>query len=654
MMPRMGTTAPQEIPESAAPSEEGGVRAAIVEAARRVAQREGVAEMTLTDVAREAHAAASDIYAFFTSKNDLLQAVVADDLAALAKTMRRSLEHPSGASETELPVADAIPVALAANEPAVAASACAVENSELHDTQGQPMQATEPLPNEKPEAPEPAAPSSVQETPRRFPVVQPLREAPRSAVADANATTAGAIARLEDAVAKLQATPVDQWLERRLREFERTLYALQHNQNHRASPNTFEQGLQTLRESLDAIEMRHTMAADEAARATGERFDTVDKRLREMLSELQAESVHLAKRITALENLAFASRPDQMPPPVEAFAAAEAPESGAGQAQESGETHDPANEPVTQNGDETVPSYLMAARRSAQAAAQQASEDLRGRAIATRPKKILLLAACGALLVLTVLLAGVGIMLRNSSMNGDTVPARNAAPVHLAPAAAKPLRHRASQRAIPKAPQANLRELAQTGNASAELLVGLEYLEGKGVAKNEAMAVDWLSRAAAKGQPVAQYDLGALYADGRGVHADPVQAFQWFGSAALRGNRRAMHFLAIAYAEGVGTTKNLGEAARWFERAANLGAVNSQFNIAVLYERGLGVPQSLTTAYTWYAIAARQGDHESQARVTALASTLKPEDLANAKAAADAFRPQPLDPAANLPPKLPL
>ena len=95
-----------------------------------------------------------------------------------------------------------------------------------------------------------------------------------------------------------------------------------------------------------------------------------------------------------------------------------------------------------------------------------------------------------------------------------------------------------------------------------------------------------MSRAAAKGQPVAQYDLGALYADGRGVRPDPVQAFQWFGAAALRGNRRAMHFLAIAYAEGIGTTKNLPEAARWFERSATLGAVNSQFNLAVLYERG--------------------------------------------------------------------
>ena len=67
----------------------------------------------------------------------------------------------------------------------------------------------------------------------------------------------------------------------------------------------------------------------------------------------------------------------------------------------------------------------------------------------------------------------------------------------------------------------------------------------------------------------------------------------------------------------------------------------------------MGVPQSLTTAYKWYAIAGAQGDREAQARVAALASTLKAADLASAKSAADSFKTEPLDPAANLPPKLP-
>src|SRR5438105_2409595 len=302
MMHRMGTIASQEYPDSGAPLEEGGVRAAILAATRKVAERDGVLEMTLTGVAREASVAAADIYVFFTSKNDLLQAVVADDLANLAKTMRRSLEHQT----------DGENAAAAAN--AIAIPLQRVDQPE--ETQVSPMQATETSRTEKPNTTEPAASAPVQETPRRFPVVQARREPMRSTAPEADAATAEAVARLQESVAKLESRPVDQWLERRLREFERALESLQNNRSERStSNNSVEERLQRLRESVEAVDMRHAMAADETARAVGERFDGADRRLRETLSDLQAEAVHLARRITALENLAFASRPEAMPPP---------------------------------------------------------------------------------------------------------------------------------------------------------------------------------------------------------------------------------------------------------------------------------------------------------------------------------------------------
>jgi localization factor PodJL len=257
-------------------------------------------------------------------------------------------------------------------------------------------------------------------------------------------------------------------------------------------------------------------------------------------------------------------------------------------------------------------------------------------------------AAAGSLLLFVALLAGAGWLLRDQAMNVE--------PVH---APAKVVQPRVIHRTLSPMPaslvhvesQAHLRKLAEAGNSGAELLIGLEYLNGTGVSRNDAGAYQWLARAAAKGQPLAQYNLGALCEVGRGVHTDAVQAFQWYGSAALRGNRRAMHSLAIAYAGGLGTAKNLPEAAHWFERAAMLGAVNSQFNLAVLYERGLGVKQSLADAYKWYAIAAAQGDRESQARITALASSLPSGDMDGARNAAAAFKPDPVDAAANFAPK---
>ena len=157
-------------------------------------------------------------------------------------------------------------------------------------------------------------------------------------------------------------------------------------------------------------------------------------------------------------------------------------------------------------------------------------------------------------------------------------------------------------------PLDKLTQMANAGNAKAELLVGLKYLDGDVVAGDDGDAAKWLERAAEQGLAVAQYRLGTMYERGRGVPADTAKAVKWYQLAAQAGNRKAMHNLAVAYASGTGTAKNLPEAARWFSKAAALGLADSEFNLAVLYERGLGVPQSLLDAYKWYAIAAAGGE----------------------------------------------
>jgi len=203
---------------------------------------------------------------------------------------------------------------------------------------------------------------------------------------------------------------------------------------------------------------------------------------------------------------------------------------------------------------------------------------------------------------------------------------------------------------VATAPLDRLTALANAGNAKAELIVGLKYLDGDGVPASDADAVKWLSRSAEAGEPVARYRLGTLLERGRGAAADPTKAVQWYEAAANQGNRKAMHNLAVAYAQGTGVKKDFVEASRWFSRAANLGLSDSQFNLAVLYERGLGVPQSLLNAYKWYAVAAAQGDTESKARLQAISAQMSDDDRAAAQKAADGFKPGPLDARANVAP----
>lgn len=209
-----------------------------------------------------------------------------------------------------------------------------------------------------------------------------------------------------------------------------------------------------------------------------------------------------------------------------------------------------------------------------------------------------------------------------------------------------------SQPAPTSSPLDTLRAKAGAGSVNAELVLGLKYLEGDGVAASDTEAMRWITKAAQQGQPVAQYRLGTMYERGRGTTADTKKAHDWYAKSAQQGNRKAMHNLAVSYAQGAGAEKNFSEAARWFTQASQLGLVDSQFNLAVLYERGLGVPPSLRDAYRWYAIAGANGDTESKSRLEALGTQITPEDRATAQKAAADFHPQPMNRAANEAPSI--
>jgi localization factor PodJL len=197
-----------------------------------------------------------------------------------------------------------------------------------------------------------------------------------------------------------------------------------------------------------------------------------------------------------------------------------------------------------------------------------------------------------------------------------------------------------------------LQAKADAGDIKAELLLGLKYADGDGVAPNDSEAARWLQKAAKAGLAMAQYRFATLYEKGRGVPADAKQANSWYEEAAKRGNRKAMHNLAIAYANGTGQEKNFTEAARWFRAAAEQGLADSQFNLAVVYERGLGVRASLADAYKWYVIAAAEGDAESKSRVAALATQIPPAEREAADRAAGEFKLTPMNREANEAPDL--
>jgi AcrR family transcriptional regulator len=76
--------------------ERGATRASILQAARRVAAREGARNLSLRSVAAEAGYAPAALYGYFTGKDDLLLALAAEDLASISRAMREAVKAGNG------------------------------------------------------------------------------------------------------------------------------------------------------------------------------------------------------------------------------------------------------------------------------------------------------------------------------------------------------------------------------------------------------------------------------------------------------------------------------------------------------------------------------------------------------------------------------
>jgi localization factor PodJL len=78
------------------------------------------------------------------------------------------------------------------------------------------------------------------------------------------------------------------------------------------------------------------------------------------------------------------------------------------------------------------------------------------------------------------------------------------------------------------------------------------------------------------------------------------------------GNVRAESALGFAYLDGTnGIAVNEAEGARWLERAANSGDAMAAYRLGTLYERGHGVPTNVQKAIQLYGIAAKQGNRKA-------------------------------------------
>src|SRR6202163_2599013 len=70
----------------------------------------------------------------------------------------------------------------------------------------------------------------------------------------------------------------------------------------------------------------------------------------------------------------------------------------------------------------------------------------------------------------------------------------------------------------------DLKEMANAGDVKSQVQLGLAYLTGDGVGKDDAEAVKWLRKAADQDNSTGERYLAEMYFKGRGVPADNAEA----------------------------------------------------------------------------------------------------------------------------------
>jgi AcrR family transcriptional regulator len=628
-----GMSEPSTDPNDVDNWKKDNTRQAILAAARRLSAREGVDAVTLGRVAAEAGFAATAVYSYFVTKDDLHLALVADDLETIADVMREGAKDeaylPLGESPDTPNIAKTISDVPAASDPRTASVRHSLGSPQsiteleqvlgvvrqadeefLADTKAEPEPIPDAFPEEAvqgatgatPQFGATAKPELVESTFKQVEVrqIEPMVEQKSDALELSKVAPqdiADSILQLQSRIHRLERGTVHGELVRRLDSIEKGLAVLE------GRMERLEQDLGGAREKFE----------DEHGRLTNQMAEALGTSHRSLLERNEQHALLVADLRTYVKELTGRIGT------IESWLARKAREATANDGR--GEQQFNSHAEVSGRMGASATTGQNNSRRT-----KRSKRILNLRSLRKQHKRW----AVGLGLLLLITLGALGTAIGLHMMPSTFVPT-------------------SQLDAIPAGTtiDARLMAMAKAGNANAELVVGLKLLNGDRTATNIPGAAYWLRQAALQSQPVAEYWLGTLYERGQGMPKSLSHAFQWYAKAAAAGNAKAMYRLGVGFAEGWGGAPDFTSAAKWFAAAAQYGVIDAQFNLAVLYERGSGVDVSLKNAFTWYTIAASQGDAQSKVRLDVLAAHMSSADVAAAQAAANTFKAQPPPPAAN-------
>jgi localization factor PodJL len=127
-----------------------------------------------------------------------------------------------------------------------------------------------------------------------------------------------------------------------------------------------------------------------------------------------------------------------------------------------------------------------------------------------------------------------------------------------------------------------LMRAAYRGEPTAEYWLGTLYARGQGVPEDAFQANHWYEAAAQKGNRRAMHSFAVAYFQGWGVEKNFAEAARWFRSAADLGFVDSQFNLAVLYERGAGIQQSLTDAYKWYAIAAKGGDKEAETRVAVL------------------------------------------------------------------------
>ena len=159
---------------------------------------------------------------------------------------------------------------------------------------------------------------------------------------------------------------------------------------------------------------------------------------------------------------------------------------------------------------------------------------------------------------------------------------------------------------------------AKAGVVDAQALLGQILLEGRGIARDEALALRWFQIAAQGGHQMARNMTGRCLEHGWGCAVDEAAAAREYRLAAHAGLDWAQYNYANLLATGRGVVEDQAQALALYRQAAEQGHAKSMNLLARHLEEGLETGRDPQAALAWYRRSAESGDFRGQANYASI------------------------------------